>query len=335
MINNILHTGNKQLNENKDNNIEFSNFNNKNTNEIRISETPESLLLNCDEAFSYTNDNLIDNLKGYEKVRYLLYITTLYPLELNKFSLSLVELKKLSNLEIINLFLYTLYWVYARLAVIVNFISLFFVIIIMYFDTNFTTLEKFKCDSNLTCAVAMNIELCVPVFELALVLATFIYINKRLMKKSHVADIPFYNKIVQLSHKYVIVSILITIPLYLYFVISETFLNYNNFILNTMNKFVYFITIFINGINMMFVVTDARVSYTIVEDLLKAAKDNTLTMDNIYWARNEIEKRIASSLYFNYSIVIISAFNVGKKQLYILYQSIYSLHYYISTLLIY
>lgn len=293
--------------------ISCSNVNSNDENMFRISDTPESLLSNCDNMYPLTEEDLLYYLKDYDKVISFLYYTSLLPPDKRFFSFN--ELIKLSNLDLLMFFGYIIYYLLSRISFLFDFGIVLYELysnLFMYFK------DSEKSVFNLKFWDVTFLFLSLILQQIVSIIAIYV-LNNKLTNKTSKIDIPIYFQVLSTCKIFVIVSSL-SCAGFLYIIFS-VFYNlsknsfYNNF-LSIIADYNVFMTIFIQGSILLFVLVDTHVSVSIVEDLLRAAKGKTLTMDKIYWARNEIERRVKSSLFINTSISIVSLMNIGRYYLF-------------------
>jgi hypothetical protein len=292
-----------------------SSSNNNNNDTVRISETPESLLSNFDNIYPLTKEDLLYNLKDYDGVISFLYYTSLLPPDNSKFSMN--ELKKLSIFNLLKFFGYIIYYLLSRLSFYMDFYVIFYELYaysLYYFVSNdLTKINNFVYWNSTILYVGLILQQGVSILSIYI-------LNNKLRKKSAKMDIPFYYQVLPTCNKFIIISSISCVA----FVFSSLY-NYksdddldNEFMFDLilfgwiLVLYNVFITIFIQGAILLFVLVDTHVSVSIVEDLLRSAKDKSLTMDKIYWARKEIERRVKSSFFITTIIVVVTFINIGN-----------------------
>jgi hypothetical protein len=292
-----------------------SNNNNNNNNTVRISETPESLLSNFDNIYPLTKEDLLYNLKDYDRVISFLYYTSLLPPDNSKFSMN--ELKKLSIFNLLKFFGYIIYYILSRLSFYIDFYVIVYEVY-AYFLNYFDNSEDLSKKDYFILWVTI-IEFTGLILQQGVSILSIYILNNKLRKKSAKMDIPFYFQVLPTCNKFIIISSLSCVVfVFLSLYNLKIYHDYDSIMLDLilfgwiLVYYNVFITIFIQGAILLFVLVDTHVSVSIVEDLLRSAKDKSLTMDKIYWARKEIERRVKSSFFITTIIVVVTFMNIGN-----------------------
>jgi hypothetical protein len=64
------------------------------------------------------------------------------------------------------------------------------------------------------------------------------------------------------------------------------------------------------SVNVLFVIVDTRICSNLINELIVLAKDNSITLEHVNIVRNEINKRVRTSIKINTLLVLVSLINI-------------------------
>lgn len=286
----------------------------------RISETAPSLLLNVNTSNIITTNSLLDQLNhDYPDVIHFFHKMLIIPPGPNEkyYCINFIKFKGLSIYnKFKEIFYFIIFW-YSRISFINEFICLALTLNLCI--NCLSHISSDECNDNsddtkklesidfygfLITSVAF---LCQKISAVA----STILLIKRLNEKSSLIDIPFYYKNLNFCYYFLLLSFLSIFPL-VFVVIFNIFptkiiqwLGYNvyNILLFVLNEV---LTITVQTSNVLFILVDTDIITDIIQDLIAAAKAQTLSVKEVIWAREEIEDRIKKSFTIT-SIIIFGA----------------------------
>lgn len=301
---NSLHINNKET-YNNNNNIELGNIYEEN-DVVRITESNHSMLLYVSDIVPLAKSNLLYNLQKYDKVISFIKISAILSVKSK-----LISINDFKFLTIKDKFIKIFDISYSVLAWFIMILSA--VLIIPISMTDLSSKSIVYDTKNIILKLVYYASL---LFRFLLIIISRILLDKRFHSEVKTYEIPFYHQNIHISQIYIFIGIFSCLPFILQNVVDAQL----NFIL--LKIFSTYYIILSQSIIILFIIVDNRIASTIMNDLLKVAYDNTITMEQVIWVKEEIDTRVNSSKNLTNLLVIVCIFNTGM----IIYLNLYYIY---------